>query len=203
MAKNEQRSDRFRLLVYGRMWQRWAFPCILIIPASATVWRFAPQISIIDQRLRLLTLFPALAAVLLLIYTFWARQRSWVECRTGHLRIQTPILPVAISYSRVRVVRPKPFAQVYNAALTNPARRRWLEPYLHTTALSVELTAYPVDEKWLQLWISPYLLDPDSPEIVLVVSDWMTLSRQIDDFRGRWMERRSKQARRRNQRARS
>ena len=202
MVKNEQRSDRFRLLVYGRMWQRWAFPCLLIAPASVALWWLAPQISMIDQRLRILTLFPALAAVLMFIYTFWARNRSWVECRTGHLRIQTPVLPVAISYSRVRVVRPKPFAQVYNAALTNPARHRWLEPYLRTTALSVELTAYPVDEKWLRLWISPYLLDPDSPEIVLVVSDWMTLSRQIDDFRGRWMERRSKQARRRNQRAR-
>jgi len=201
MGKKKQRSDRFRLLVYGRMWQRWALPCLLIIPTSLAAWWFAPQISIIDQRLRILTMFPALVALFILVYTVWARRLAWVECRTGHLRIQTPILPVAIAYSRVRVVRPKPFAQIYESALANPTRRRWLEPYLNTTALSVELTQYPVTEKWLRLWISPYLLDPTSPEIVLVVNDWMALSRQIDDFRGRWMERRSRQARRRNQRA--
>jgi len=196
MAKQEECGDRFRLLVYGRMWERWAFLCVTIIPASIAVWWFTPRISIISQRLRVLTLVPALVAIVLLVYTFFARKLSWVECRKGHLRIQTPIIPVAISYSRIRVVRPKLFKQVYDAALKNPARRRWLQPYLNSVVLSVELTAYPVSETWLRLWLSPYLLDPTNREMILLVNDWMALSRQIDDFKSRWMERRGKQARR-------
>jgi hypothetical protein len=45
MAKKRRPSGkRFRLLIYERMWKRWAFPCLLIIPASVALWWSAPRL---------------------------------------------------------------------------------------------------------------------------------------------------------------
>jgi len=197
MTRDPDHGDRFRLLVYGRMWQRWAFTCLLIIPASIALWWFAPQIPIISQRVKVLALVPALAAAVIFVYTFIARNFAWVQCRKAHLAIRAPILPLSISYARIRTVRTKSFSQIYEAALQNGIRRQWLEPYLRSPALAVQLKAYPVSKFWLKLWLSPYLLDPDNPELVLVVDDWMGLSRQINDFTNRWLDRRSRSRQRR------
>ena len=44
----------------------------------------------------------------------------------------------------------------------------------------------------LFLWFSPYPLDPDADGFVLLVEDWMKLSRQFDGFRQAWEMRRTK-----------
>jgi hypothetical protein len=178
---SKKRGDKFQLLIYARMWQRWAWPSILIIPASAALWWYSPTITIISQRFRMLTLAPALVAFLILAYAFWARKRSWVQCRQKHLYIQTPFYPIAVSYGRIQDVRPQQFSHIFDPAQEKPARRRWLRPYWGKTVLAVDLSSYPIGQAWLRLWLSPYVLNP--PGLVLLVDDWMALSRQIDDFR--------------------
>jgi hypothetical protein len=45
MTKQQHRSgNRFRLLLYERMWKRWAMPCILIVPASVVLWLFTGRL---------------------------------------------------------------------------------------------------------------------------------------------------------------
>lgn len=184
MAKSRQHKTRFRLLIYEQMWESWAWPCILLIPASAALWWFAPQL-LVPAALRPLTLVPAAAAGLILVYANLARRRAWVECREDHVRIQAPIHPLAISYSRIRSVRAAPLAQLFGISKRSSAPG-WLRPYLGRTSVVVDLTSYPLSRRWLRLWFSPYLLSPEGPGIVLVVKDWMTLSRQLDDYRSRW-----------------
>lgn len=186
-----KRGDNFRLLIYERMWQRWAWPLFLLIPASVAFWWYSPAIPIITQRFRILTLVPALVAVLLLAYTFLARRMAWVQCRQKHLRIQTPFYPLAVSYGRIREVRPQQFAHIFDPAQQKPARRNWLRPYWGKTALVVDLSSYPVSRLWLRLWLSPYVLH--EPGLILLVDDWMALSRQLDDFRAAREMRRAKQ----------
>ena len=187
MAKKRRRSGkRFRLIIYERMWKRWSFPCILIIPASVVLWWFTPLLSISEGWYRAITLVPALVAVALLIFTFLSRRTAWVQCRRNHLRIQTPIYPLAVSYGRIKEVIPQSFSQVFNPSEEKAARRSWLRPYWGKTALVVRLSKYPVSKVWLRLWFSPYLLSPDTPGFVFLVEDWMGLSRQIDDFRTTW-----------------
>lgn len=193
MAKKRRRSgERFRLITYERMWQRWAFPCILIIPASVALWWFAPLLSITHVLYRALALVPALIAIILLVFTFLSRRTAWVQCRPNHLRIQTPIYPLIVSYGRIKEVLPKSFSQVFNPAKEKAARRSWLRPYWGQTALVVRVSKYPVRKAWLRLWFSAYLLSPDTPGFVFLVEDWMGLSRQIDDFRTAWEARRAK-----------
>ena len=194
MAK--KRGDRFRLLLYERMWQRWAWPCILIALASVALWWFTPRISIIYQPFRLLTLAPAILSLVLLVYVFLARRLAWVQCRSNHLRIQTPFYPLVVSYARVKVVRPIPFNKVFDPREEKEARRRWLLPYWGKTVVVVELSKYPVGKAWLRLWFSPYLLAPNFTGFVFLVEDWMTFSRQVDEFRSAWEMRRAERRQR-------
>jgi hypothetical protein len=189
MAK--KRRKRFRLVIYERMQQRWAWPCIFIALASVVLWWFVPKISILHRPFRLLALVPALASLVILIYTHLARRLAWVQCRYNHLHIQTPIYPLAVSYSRIKAVRPSTFTQVFDPAKEKSARRNWLRPYWGRTVLVVDLSKYPFSRTWLRLWFSPYLLTPTTTGFVFLVEDWMTLSRQLDDFRTNWEVRRA------------
>ncbi len=191
MAK-ERRGDRFRLLIYERMWQRWAWPCILTIFASLALWWLAPRIPLIRPSLRFLTLGPGLASFIILIYAFLARRMSWVQCRAGHLHIRTLFYPLAVSYGRVKEIRPLNLVQIFDPAQEKSASKRWLHPYWRKTALIVELGKYPVSKRQLRFWFSPYLLLPHKPGLVFLVKDWMTLSRQLQDFQHTWTIERAK-----------
>jgi hypothetical protein len=196
MAKRRRQGDRFHLLIYERMWQRWAWPCLLIIPASAVLWWFAPRLSITHPLYRALALIPGIISLTILAFTFIARRRAWVQCRSNHLRIQTPFYPLIISYSRFKGVRPQPFYEVFSPSEEKTARQRWFLPYWNQTALLVELSKYPLSKTWLRLWLSPYLLYPKAAGFVLLVQDWMKLSRQLDDFRNDWERRRAERRQR-------
>jgi hypothetical protein len=200
----KKRGKRFRLLLYERMWQRWAFPCLMLVPASIALWFLVPRISFIppsldlpllDFRIPLRPLIPvpAMAAAVILIYTYLARCTAWVQCRDSHLLIKTPIYPLAISYGRIKAVRPSRLSQIFDPAKERAGRRDWLGPYWGKTALAIETSKYPVDKRWLRLWFNPYLFAPNMVGFVLLVEDWMTLSRQISDYRSDWEARRAAQ----------
>ncbi len=191
-----KRGNRFRLLIYERMWQRWAWPCILITLASVALWWFVPRIPIIYRPWGDLALVPALVSLVLLGYAFLARRMAWVQCRPNHIRIQTPFYPLVISYSRVKGVRPNPFHKIFDPQQEKGARLRWLQPYWSKTVIVLDLSGYPMSRAWLRLWFSPYLLVPDAPGFVFLVEDWMALSRQVDDYRTAWEGRRAARRRR-------
>ena len=191
MAKRRRQGTRFRLLIYERMWKRWAWPCVLIIPASFALWWVVPYLGVTQTLYRTLALIPALIAFLLLVFTSMARRLAWVQCRANYLRIQTPFYPLSISYSRFKEVLPNTFYQVFDLRKEKAARRRWLKPYWSQTAIVVRLTRYPVPLWWLRMWFSPYLLLPKVPGFVFLVDDWMGFSRQLDDFRADWETRRA------------
>ena len=193
MAKRRRSGKRFRLLIYERMGQRWAWPCILIIPASIALWWFAPDIPILYTPFHPLALVPALVSLVILAYIYLARRLAWVQCRPDHLRVQTPFYPLAVSYGRIKEVRPQAFAQVFDPAGEKGARRRWLRPYWGRTTLVVELSRYPMAKAWLRLWFSPYLMSPDGTGFVFLVKDWMGLSRQLEEFRYTWAMNRAAQ----------
>lgn len=196
MARRRRSGKRFRLLIYERMWQRWAWPCVFIVPASIALWWYTPRISVIYAPFRPLSLVPAAVALIVLAYIYLARRLAWVQCTPNHLRIQTPLYPLVVSYSRIKGVRPQTFSQIFDPTAEKKARRRWLRPYWRRTALVVDLSKYPLSRTWLRLWFSPYLLPPDGVGFVFLVEDWMALSRQLDDFHATWQTRRAERRRR-------
>jgi hypothetical protein len=189
MAK--KRGKRFRLLIYERIWQKWGLLSLFVALASGALWFLAPRIRFLPASFRALILVPALASLAIFAYAFMARRLAWVQCRPGHLHIQTPIYPLAVSYARFKVVRPSKFSQVFDPAQEKPGRREWLRPYWGKTAVVVEISQYPIRKEWLRLWFNRYLFSPQATGFVFLVDDWMTLSRQLDDFRNDWEMRRA------------
>ena len=194
MAK--KRGKRFHLLIYERMWQKWGLASLLVALASGVLWVLAPRARFIPSSLRPLILVLALASLGVFVYSFMARRMAWVQCRPGHLHIQTPIYPLAVSYSRIKVVRPSEFGHIFDPSKEKPGRRNWLRPYWGKTAVVVEISKYPISKSWLRLWFNRYMFSPEVTGFVFLVEDWMTLSRQLDDFRSKWELRRAARRRR-------
>ncbi|MFN2269328.1 MAG: hypothetical protein ACK2US_00730 [Anaerolineae bacterium] len=192
----KKRGKRFRLLIYERMWQKWGLISLLVALASSALWLLAPRIRFLPNSLRMLILVPALASFALFAYVFIARRMAWVQCRPGYLQIQTPIYPLAISYARIKIVRPTEFSHIFDPSKEKRARRDWLRPYWGMTTVVVEISKYPVKKEWLRLWFNHYMFSPEATGFVFLVDDWMTLSRELQDFRSNWELRR---AARRNQ----
>jgi len=191
-----RRGDRFHLVVYKLMWQSWAWPSLFILIGSIAAWALAPGSAYIPSGYRPLLLIPGLGALILLSYAYLAQHLAWVQCRGKHIRIQTPIYPLAVSYARIRSVRPSTLAQVLDMENASGLTRAWLKPYWGRTVVVVYLSSYPFNRTWLRLWFSPYVLTPGAPGFVFLVEDWMALSRQIDDFQNQWAMRRKGDSRR-------
>jgi hypothetical protein len=189
MAK--KRGKRFRLLIYERMWQKWGLISLLVALASGVLWLLAPRIRFLPSSLRMFILVPALASSAIFAYVFIARRMAWVQCKPSTLHIQTPIYPLAISYARIKIVRPTEFSHIFDPSKEKQARRNWLRPYWGLTAVVVEISKYPIKKEWLHLWFNRYMFSPEVTGFVFLVDDWMTFSRQLDDFRSNWELRRA------------
>lgn len=171
------RGKRHPLLVYRRQFQSWRGATFLVFVLSAALAFFRPPP--LDTFLLWLA-FSILATVsgALLIYTFVAPQVSYVQCYPNYLRISTPMYNLAISYARIRTLRP------YQVVAPPKGPLRYaLEPYLGQTAVGLDLISYPQRERTMRLFLHPTLFAADFKGFVLITPDWMGLSTEIDSFR--------------------
>jgi hypothetical protein len=90
---------------------------------------------------------------------------------------------------------PTEFHSQFNLSKLNAPRRRLLEPFLGRTLLLLELKSFPVNERRLRSWLPWHMFASDVTGFLLLVEDWMALSRQISAFRDRWIAERQAQER--------
>jgi hypothetical protein len=184
MTRKRRRGQRFPLLTYIPLGQRWGSLGLLLGISSFILWLFAPRIlppEIGTTLLRHLALVPTLAGIGLTLYGMAARRMAYVQCLGTHLRIRTPFYPLVVSYRRVEGTRPIEMRQVFDPARERAARRLWPRRYWAITAVAVDLRSYPLSRRWLRLWMDRYLFNPDGKGFLFLVDDWMALSRQIND----------------------
>ena len=65
-----------------------------------------------------------------------------------------------------------------------------VEPFYHLTCVFVEMNSFPRAFTRRRLWFSRLLFSPMRPGLLIVVEDWMNLSRAIDKARNEWHEKR-------------
>ncbi|HEC34091.1 MAG TPA: hypothetical protein ENI37_05175 [Chloroflexi bacterium] len=184
----KKRGDRFPLLVYTPLWQRWGRLGPLLMLASGLLWWLSPRV-LGPTPLRPLALFPVLAGGVLFLYSLAARKMAYAQCFSTCLRIQTPIYPLIISYRRVSGTRPMQMRRLFDPQKDRAARRAWPSRYWGMTAVVLELKGFPVSKNWLRLWFDRHLFLPDGTGLVLLVEDWMGLSRQLDSFQATYRAR--------------
>jgi hypothetical protein len=178
MAKQ---GKRFPLLIYAHLWRRWGCLGALLMVTSGALWLVAPRLSITDP-MRYLALFPVLVGGILLLYGYAARNMAHVRCLRTCLRIQGPIYPLFVSYSRIAGTRPAQIGKILDPQRDKAARRAWPLRYWSMTAVVLDLKGFPINEWWLRLWFNRYLFHPTDTALLLLVEDWMSFSQQLDSF---------------------
>ncbi len=180
---------RHPLLIYGRRFRAWRWPALFIAIGCGVLWWFAPDLFAPDALdLAAWALLVGLAVGLMLFaYTFVAPALAYVECTAKFLIVNTPFYRLAVSYGRIRGVRPVRFAPPGVSGL----RRELVQPLLGQTAVVVDLNGYPMSERWLRFWLGWFLFPHDSTGLLFVTPDWMALSRDIDVHRAEVKMRRS------------
>lgn len=125
-----------------------------------------------------------LVSALLWLYSVLGPRLAYAQPRSDHLRLQTPIYRLKISYRRILATRPVNLAKTFGQHGLRGSRLRLLEPFMDRTALGVDLRAYPLRPIVLRLFFHPLFLAPDRTGLILIVDDWMKLSEQLSDNLG-------------------
>jgi hypothetical protein len=185
----ETKGTKFPLLVYRRWARMLRLPSLLIAVASGIVWWFAPNHPLLDEFAWVFIVIGGIGA-LIFLYSLWARQMAYAQCYPNYVRIRTPFLPVAVSYGRILQVRPVEYHTQLPVAKMKPPQMRLLQPFLGHTVVLLELRAFPVGERRLRTWLPWFMFASEVTGFVLVVEDWMALSRQIGVFSDQWIARR-------------
>jgi len=128
-------------------------------------------------------------------FSFLTRNRCFIQAHPDHLRLVTPLLPIQISYQRLRSVRPSELRLVFPPKAAKGAEKSLLEPYYGQTVVLVELNGYPLHPRVLHFFLPRQMFLPKGTGLVLLVQDWMGLSTDIDTFLGAWRYARSQPSR--------
>jgi hypothetical protein len=175
-------GERFILLLYQRSLAGPRRLALLLAVLLLGLW-IPARLGMLDwpavEQARWL-LAGGLVAAAFWLYAQFAPLTAYVQARPDHLRVQTPIYRLKISYRRVPETRPIEFGRMFPPA-SQGGRKNWMAPFFGMTALGVDLYDWPLPRPLLRLFLDRTFLAPDRPGLVLLVDDWLRLSRQVND----------------------
>ena len=183
---DKSKGDKFPLLIYRHWSKMLRLPSMLIAIACGVMWWFAPDSPMLASRAWLFIVIGSIGA-LIYFYSLLAWKAAHIQCLPNYLKIRTPLLAVTISYKRVMQVRPIEFHSQLSLVDVRRTRRRLLYPFLDRTVILLGLNGFPVSERRLRTWLPSFMFASDVTGFVLVVEDWMALSRQISVYSDRWV----------------
>jgi extradiol dioxygenase family protein len=187
MAKPAQ-GGRFPLLLYRRLIARFRTPTFLLAVLQLGLWYPVSIGWLAWPRPPADAWLLAGGAVSLAVYliVLVTPYFAYVQARRDHLRIQTPLYRLKISYRRIHNTRPVDVGRMFPPSSLRAGERRLLAPFFGKTALGLDLHALPLSRLALRLYFSRFLFAPDQPGLVLLVNDWMALSRQVSTVGEQW-----------------
>lgn len=190
---------RYPLLLYQRLFENLRGRALLLAVLSYVLWLVAVEVPFLAPRGWLLWAIIVIAGFLFL-FSYLGPQLSFVQCRPNYLLVSTPFYRLALSYRRIRSVRPTDFTESYNIEQQKWSQQRFLRSLFkysdagQLTVIEVELKKLPLSKRWLQLWMSRYMFAVKMEGLFLLVRDWMRFSRELEEHRGRYVRSRSARA---------
>jgi hypothetical protein len=132
-----------------------------------------------------------LLAAALLSGVYWlfslvAPVLAYVQPRRDRLRLQIPFYRLNISYRRIRNTRPVDIAKAFPLGSTPRGFQRPIRQFYGMTALGIDLSSWPLPRWLLALLLGRMMLAPDQPGLILIVRDWMDLSKQLETMMSEW-----------------
>ncbi len=196
MPEPKNSGSRFRLRLYDRMMSRYRRPALVLGILLLALWIMLLT-DIVSWPSRENAPWLLAGGLVSAAYAFFAwigPLTSYVQARHDHLRVQTPIYRLNISYRRVHSVRPVDFTKTFPPNLQPRRDRKVLRAFSGSTAVGIDLRAWPLRRWILRLFLSRYNLAPDRPGLIFLAQDWIQLSNeiaaQIDEHRTDKIERR-------------
>jgi hypothetical protein len=188
--KPAKKGLRHPLLLYRRTMDRVAeYAFILgIFLAVAGGWPLLKESFIWGYSSNIWLLGVALLSFAISVFAYLTRLAAYVQATDSTLKVVTPFIRLKISYRRIQSVHPVLFQQLFPPDELNWADRFYLSAFNGKTALLAELHGYPINPAILRLFWSAQMFSPQSPGLVILVSDWMQLSTELDSFYGSWLQ---------------
>ncbi len=164
------------------------YAAIHLMPAET--WVNVPWVHQIDW----LLLIIGIVVLVLAIFRITAGAIPYVQCSERNIKIQAPIYQVVFSYKRVQGTRPNTLFHVFEKGGLSRGERKFVldDKYGGQTAVIVEMDSWPLSLRWMRFWLGNLVFSSDNRALVLWVEDWMTLNREISDYKDRWRERRKR-----------
>ncbi len=173
---------RYPLVIFTHMMSRWwtaVFALGLSMIGLAWVLR-----SWVFEEWRWMTFailggFTAIAGI-----GMWlARKSAYVQPFNDHLRLVTPFLRLNISYKRFRRTSTAAMGALFPPKNVSNTLQDIVEPIAKMTAIVIEVNVMPMSQSALRLFLSQLYFKDKSPHIVILVSDWMRFSAEMDSMR--------------------
>lgn len=191
MAKRKVRETRkHRLLITHRQGQHWRVTPLLIALMGAVLygagWLYGRGLLLGGDRSLLemirarhtLILILIGASLLLYVLSVWISRASHVEARRKALRVRAGLVPVNLSYGRIRQIRLVQLSSIYPPQKLKRRHRRLLKPFAEVTCTAVDILSWP--RLPLRLMWNRFMFTPDGQSLLLVVEKPMLLNQQID-----------------------
>jgi hypothetical protein len=197
-GKSRRDVKKHKLLVYYRLGQRLrtvpfliALFCLILL---AIGWMGSEGIlqggdQGLMQRLwtgRLLLAVAIGASMLLYLFSLVLSHGSYVQARPKALRVKAGLIPVDISYARIKQIRLVQFDLQYPLDKMRGSDYALVEPFEGSTCTAVDLKSLPkpfTPQLLRRIW-SRFMFtgDSDGRILMLVVTDPMVLNQQIDGY---------------------
>jgi hypothetical protein len=179
MAKG---GRRYPLVLYTHIINRW-WPAIftlgffmLLLAWGVYGWGF--------EQWRWLTLASVGGVLIFVGFFLWLiRKSAYVQPFQDYLRLSTPLLKLNISYKRIRRTSSSTMASLFPPNSVSKSQLDVIESLAKMTAIVVELNAFPMSPMALRLFLSSFFFKDKTPHFVILVSDWMRFSSELESMR--------------------
>jgi hypothetical protein len=180
---------KHRLLIFERMSRQIRgklFWLMLVLLALALYDLLGPA-PILGDYWYLIWAAVVIVALFWLYYRF-LMGRAYVQARPKFLRLQGPLYGVNLSYNRIYSITSSYIGQHYALDTLKGFERGIVEPIYNQACVFIELKSYPPAFRWRRFLFPRLIFGTNRPGLLCAVEDWVALSRDAEDMRGKWRE---------------
>jgi len=175
-------GQRYPLIIYTLMMDRWR-PWIFWLGLSLLVlagivfywgmdqWRWVALGSV--------GIFNIFASILMKL----VRKGAYVQPFPAYLRLVTPFLRLNISYKRFRRTLTANMGAIFPPNRISSAQAEVVQQVAGMSVIVIDLTGHPMSQPVLRFFLSPLFFKDKTPNLVILVEDWMGLSTTLDSIR--------------------
>lgn len=187
------RGSRHILIIYRYMLGRWwratlMTGIMLLVLAAGLYWlpTLLPQyhfIEVADWKLWILAGtggFGLIFSIFLIVIS----KIAYVQLFEKHMRLSTPFLRLNIAYSRINRTSTTELQQLFPPNRLGKWRKELLRPLASRNVILLELSSFPIPRKTMLFFLSPFFFPDNSPNLALLVPDWIKFSTELDSKRG-------------------